>query len=1002
MAPPAGTDTAALAPVGGTDTAALAPLGGTNPSPVAPRAGTDTTAPAPPADTDTTAVAPLGGTNPAAVAPPADTNTTAPTPPADTDTTAPAPPAHTDTAEGPAVDGREARVARAGLAAAGIAQAAPATGTGAIPSAATAAASPALRVPWVLSAPTEDGLRAQAGRLREFVGGAGGVRVGDVGLALAVTRTAFRRRAVVLGSDVGELLAGLDAVVDGAGAPNVVRGTVGEPGRTALLFTGQGAQRLGMGRELYDTFPAFAEALDAVCAAFDPHLERPLREVLFAEEGSAAAELLHRTRYTQPALFAVEVALFRLLAERDGVVPALLAGHSIGELAAAHVAGVLSLEDAAALVAARGRLMQEARSDGAMIAIQADPDEVAESIAGHADAVSLAAVNGPRSVVLAGDEPVVTRIAQQWRERGSRTRRLQVSHAFHSPHMDGILDEFREVARSLTFHPPTIPVVSTVTGEAAGPELLCSPDYWARQIRATVRFHDAVRSLRALGAGLFVEVGPDAVLTGMAREAFAEDGDDGGSVTSVALSRAGRPETDTYTTALAHLHAAGGEVDLTAYFPGAVRIDLPTYAFRGEHFWLAPGARSDARGLGLDPAGHPLLGAAVEMAGGEDLVLTGRLSPRTHPWLADHVVEGSVLFPATGFLELAFAAGERVGADTVEDLTLETPLVLPERESVRVQVRVTDPDGTGARSFTIHSRPATADDDTATGRPWTRHATGVLAPTAGPAVTTGDPGAWPPAGAVAQPLDDAYAVLRDLGYDYGPAFQGVRAVWRLGDDLLAEVALADEQREEAALSGLHPALLDAALHPLLPSAAEDPERILLPFSWAGVRLHAAGATALRVRISPLGTDTFRLTVTDGTGAPVVTVGSLALRPVDRGRLATATAARDDALFTVDWPALPTPEVPAWSRSDLTDPADLSAVAPADLVVVTLAADGEATPAAARAATVRTLELVQRWLDDERFTRSRLVVVTTGAVAALPGDDVTDLVHAPLWGLLRTA
>ncbi|MFG2552103.1 type I polyketide synthase [Streptomyces sp. NPDC048581] len=921
--------------------------------------------------------------------------------PAGADTAAAAPRGGTAAAAGPAADGHEAGTAGADPIPAGIAPATPATGADAIPAADTAA-SPAPRVPWVLSAPTEDGLRTQAGRLREFVGSTGVVRAGDVGLALATTRTAFRRRAVVLGSDVGELLAGLDAVVDGAGAPNVVRGDVGETGRTALLFTGQGAQRLGMGRELYEAFPVFAEALDAVSAALDPHLERPLREVLFAEEGSAEAELLHRTRYTQPALFAVEVALFRLLVERDGVVPELLAGHSIGELAAAHVAGVLSLEDAAALVAARGRLMQAARSDGAMIAIQANPDEVAESIAGHADAVSLAAVNGPRSVVLAGDEPEVTRIAEQWRERGSRTRRLQVSHAFHSPHMDGILDEFREVARSLTFHPPEIPVVSTVTGEPAEPELLCSPDYWTDQIRATVRFHDAVRSLRALGAGLFVEVGPDAVLTGMAREAFAEEEDDGAAVTSVALSRAGRPEADTYTTALAHLHAAGGEVDLTAYFPGAARIDLPTYAFRGDHFWLLPGARSDARGLGLDPAGHPLLGAAVEMAGGEDLVLTGRLSPRTHPWLADHVVEGAVLLPATAFLELAFAAGERVGAERVDDLTLEAPLVLPERDSVRVQVRVTDPDGTGARSFTIHSRPATADDDTAADRPWTRHATGVLAPTAGPASTAGDTGAWPPAGAVAQPVDDAYAVLRDLGYDYGPAFRGVRAVWRLGDDLLAEVALADEQREGAALFGLHPALLDAALHPLLPSAAEDPGRIRLPFSWAGVRLHAAGATALRVRISPLGTDTFRLTVADGTGAPVVTVDSLALRPVDRSRLATVTGARDDSLFTIDWPALSAPEVPAWSRSDLTDPAGLSAVAPADLVVLTLAADGEATPVAARAATVRTLELVQRWLDDERFAGSRLVVVTTGAVAALPGDDVTDLVHAPLWGLLRTA
>ncbi|MCZ7458830.1 type I polyketide synthase [Streptomyces sp. WMMC940] len=874
-----------------------------------------------------------------------------------------------------------------------------APGADAVPS---AGADAAPRVPWVLSAPTEDGVRAQAGRLREFLAGGAAVPAGDVGLSLATTRTAFRQRAVVLGSDVDELLAGLDAVVDGAVAPNVVRGTAGAAGRTALLFTGQGAQRCGMGRELYEASPVFAEALDTVCAALDPHLDRPLREVLFAQEGSAAAELLHETRFTQPALFAVEVALFRLLVERDGIVPELLAGHSIGELAAAHAAGVLSLDDAATLVAARGRLMQAARSDGAMIAIQADPEEVARSISGHDDAVSLAAVNGPRSVVVAGDEPVVTAIAEEWRERGSRIRRLHVSHAFHSPHMDGVLDEFREVARSLTFHPPAIPVVSTVTGEPAGPELLCSPDYWTDQIRATVRFHGAVRSLRALGAGLFLEVGPDAALTGMAQEAFAEGEDGGDAVTAVALSRAGRSEVDTYTTALAHVHAAGGEVHLTALFPGAGEIDLPTYAFRGDHFWLAPGARSDARGLGLDPADHPLLGAAVDMAGGEDVVLTGQLSPRTHPWLADHVVEGAVLLPATAFLEMAFAAAERVGADVVEELTLEAPLVLPARDSVRIQVRATDPDGAGARSFTIHARPAAADDDTAAVQPWTRHATGVLAPAAGPAATAGAPGAWPPAGAVPQPVDDAYAVLRDLGYDYGPVFQGVRAVWRLGDDLLAEVALTEDQHDGAARFGLHPALLDAALHPLLPTAAEAPGRIRLPFSLSGVRLHAAGATALRVRISPLATDTFGLTVTDGTGAPVVTVGSLALRPVDRIRLATATASRDDSLFTVEWTALPAPEVPAWSRSDLTEPAGPSAVEPADLVVATLAADGEATPAAARAATVRTLELVRQWLDDERFARSRLVVVTTGAVAALPGDDVTDLVHAPLWGLLRTA
>ncbi|MCF1597400.1 type I polyketide synthase, partial [Streptomyces muensis] len=863
---------------------------------------------------------------------------------------------------------------------------------------------PSTRIPapWLLSARDVPALRAQAARLRARIGPADDEAA--VGRSLAVTRTAFEERAAVLGDTLAERLTAVEALVAGDTAPNLVTGRAVETGRTAFLFTGQGAQRHGMGRELYAADPVFAATLDEVCAAFAGRLERPLREVMFAAEGDPDAALLHLTAYTQPALFALEVSLFRLL-DHHGMTPDFVAGHSIGELAAAHVAGVLTLDDAAALVTARARLMASAVEGGAMIAVQADEEEVRGTLAGHEDAVSIAAVNGPGSVVISGDADTARAVAETWRARGRKTTELKVSHAFHSPHMDGVLDEFRRIAAGLAFQPPAIPLVSTVTGRLTDPAELTSPDYWSGQIRATVRFLDATRELARHGSTVFVELGPDAVLTPLVDRALdAADGSDetgatGEHGTTVALLRAGRPETATLAEGIARAHTAGAPLDGAGLFPGAALLDLPTYPFQREHFWLAPQPAADPRGLGLDTADHPLLATVVELADSHDTVLTSRISPSTHPWLADHAIDGAVLLPATAFLELAVAAGDATSAPHVEDLTLHAPLPLAAGRSTRVQVTVGAADDSGRRSFTVHASPDT--DDTAPRR-WTRHATGTLARQDAPAPAVTDPAPWPPATAEPEPLTDVYARLAKLGYGYGPAFQGLAAAWRDGEDLYAEIRLPETARDGVAGFALHPALFDAALHPLVLAAAptDQDDTIRLPFAWSGVTLHATGATELRVRVSPQGTDTFALSLTDTTGTPVADVAALTLRPVARGTTPAPAPAPDSALYEVRWPVLAA--AAGETAADWVAAVDdLAAVAPADVVAVRLY-DLPAHKDGGHVAAHRALRVIQEFLADARFTDTRLALVTRSAIGVRPGEDVTDLPAAPVWGLVRAA
>ncbi|MFD8458868.1 type I polyketide synthase [Streptomyces antimycoticus] len=449
--------------------------------------------------------------------------------------------------------------------------------------------------PWTLSARSADGLRAQARRLRAHLTARPELSLKDVGYSLVATRSVFEHRAVLTGTDRAELLRGLEAVAAGEETPGVVRSVATPTGITAFLFSGQGAQRLGMGRELYEAFPVFAGALDEVCAHLDMLLDRPLKDVMFAAEGSADAGLLDQTAFTQPALFAVEVALFRLLSAW-GVAPDVVIGHSIGEIAAAHVAGVFSLEDACTLVAARGRLMQALPEGGAMVAIEASEEEVAPSLAGREAEVSIAAVNSPTSVVIAGDEEAALEIAEQWAGQGRKTRRLRVSHAFHSPRMDAMLGDFRKVVEGLSFAPPSLALISNVSGKSAGADEVCSPEYWVRHVRESVRFLDGMRSLETAGATRFFEVGPDGVLSAMARECLTAE--EASAPVVVPALRKDRPEAQSLTTALAELHVHGTTVDWEALFAGqdVRRVELPTYAFQRQRYWLEDPASDDSAG----------------------------------------------------------------------------------------------------------------------------------------------------------------------------------------------------------------------------------------------------------------------------------------------------------------------------------------------------------------------------------------------------------------------
>ncbi|MGW2228640.1 SDR family NAD(P)-dependent oxidoreductase [Streptomyces formicae] len=901
-------------------------------------------------------------------------------------------------------------------------------------------------VPWILSAADDASLREQAERLREFLAEDESAGIRDVAYALAKDRAALEHRAVVLGEDRDSLIAGLGALADGEDSASVVTGAAtATGGRTVFVFPGQGSQWPAMAASLYATSAPFREHIDACADALAPYTDWSLRDLVTQAPGAPG---LDRVDVVQPALFAVMTSLARLW-QAHGVQPDAVLGHSQGEIAAAYVAGALDLADAARIAALRSKAITVLEGTGGMVSVPLAADATEALIGPWRGDVQIAAVNGPGATVVSGAADALDELLAHCSEREIRARRIPVSYASHHPHVEALRETLFDQLAGITPKSAPIAFYSTVEAEPVDTATL-DADYWYRNLRHTVRFEETARRLVEDGHTRFIESSPHPVITVALQDIIESTGT---PATATGTLRRDQGTAHRFLTSLATVWAGGGPADWPGTIPGGGaphrRVDLPTYAFRRRRYWLEPETTiSDASGLGQHAADHPLLGAAVEVASGAGLLFTGRVSTTTHPWLLDHAVLGTVLLPGTALLELALHAGGHVGADELADLTLEAPLILAAGVSYDLQVAVDPADDSGARAVHIHSREH--HDEPVAGEGWTRHATGVLAPGAAGQGAGFDLTAWPPPNARPYPLNDVYERLARHGYVYGPVFQGLKSAWRDGDDTYVEVRLPEDVRGEGERFGLHPALLDAALHALAldgaPAEGSDAAwQVRLPFSWSGARLYAAGASLLRVRLTRTGEDTVALRAADASGAPVAAVEALAVRPADLAELvASARTTGDDGLLHTEWvPAqLPTdtgadassgavrgalallgghsagllraaerPVTVHESLLALQDGIEAGVPAPRALLVTAVPAangldsdtDTEEGPAdTAQTIVPRFLGLLQSWLADPRLAATTLVVATRDAVSTGAGDHVRHLAGASLWGLLRSA
>ena len=835
-------------------------------------------------------------------------------------------------------------------------------------------------------------LRAQAERWAAWIEAHPEVPWGGVIESAARRRTHFTARTALLVDDHATASAGLRAVAAGQPHSAVVIGHA-RGGRVAVLFTGQGSQRVAMARGLYESDPVFRAAVDEIAGELDVHLDRPLLDVLFAADEEEASQI-HQTAYAQPALFAVEVALFRRW-QAWGLRPDRLLGHSVGELAAAHVAGVLPLADAAKLVAARGRLMQLCPT-GAMVAVPLGETDVRELVAPYRDRVDIAAINGPEQTVISGDEEAVLAIASRVAAMGRRPKRLTVSHAFHSPHMDAMLAAFGEVARTCTFEAPKIPVISNLTGAPAG-DRIASAEYWVEHARRPVRFLDGLRSLAADNVTTFLECGPEGVLCALGPGALPE-----GTATFVpSLKRS----EDSLLRAMAQLHVAGVELDWDRILARSAGVaDLPTYAFQRARYWLEP----------AEGEFHPLLGEKCTVAESDLTLYSTTIAHAAPAWVADHRVLGRTLLPGAAFLEIMLAAGhERYEEATcaLRDVAVVAPLALGPQDEARLQITVKDTEP-GRSTVRIYSRSGGTEASA-----WMLHAEGVVVTSN--AVPPSGAEHLPPAGARAVDVSGMYAAFETAGVAYGPSFRGVVEAWRSGEEVWARIGLPHDVVRTASRYRLHPALLDAAFHVAALADGAQHDKVQVPAGVAGIDVWQPGASSVWVCMTSALQPSF--TLFDGQGQPVAHVDRLRLASAD-GAFGRSQLHDVRYRFAVRWQPAGPARIPLGGRwgvwcsdaaarhagaivaalegagatSVISAPFDSALI---DVDGVVCAWDESPSPRAAHEAAARALALLQ---STSAKPRPQLVWLTRQAIGTSASDDVSGLAASPLWGLARTA